>query len=79
MKYLYFSAPWCGPCRTLGPIMNEVATQVPVTKIDVDSDYESAQKYNVRNVPTVVLMNGESEVKRFVGVQPKNVYIQAAS
>jgi|14_taG_2_1085336.scaffolds.fasta_scaffold31778_2 thioredoxin 1 len=79
MKYLYFSAPWCGPCRTLGPIMNEVATQVPVTKIDVDSDYELAQKYNVRNVPTVVLMNGESEVKRFVGVQPKNVYIQAAS
>jgi|TARA_R100000951_G_scaffold115975_1_gene125945 thioredoxin 1 len=59
--------------------MNEVATQVPVTKIDVDSDYELAQKYNVRNVPTVVLMNGESEVKRFVGVQPKNVYIQAAS
>lgn len=83
MKYLYFSAPWCGPCRTLGPIMNEVATQVPVTKIDVDSDYELAQKYNVRNVPTVILVkteeHGESEVKRFVGVQPKNVYIQAAS
>ncbi len=77
MKYLYFSASWCGPCRTLGPIMNQVSAEVPVEKIDVDSQSDMAQKYNVRNIPTVVLVNGGSEVKRFVGVQPKDTYINA--
>lgn len=77
MKYLYFSAAWCGPCRTLGPIMNQVSQEVPVEKIDVDSQSDMALKYNVRNIPTVVLVNGETEVKRFVGVQPKDTYLNA--
>lgn len=77
MKYLYFSAAWCGPCRTLGPIMNQVSQEVPVDKIDVDSQSDIALKYNVRNIPTVVLVNGETEVKRFVGVQPKDTYLNA--
>lgn len=77
MKYLYFSAAWCGPCRTLGPIMNQVSQEVPVDKIDVDSQSDMALKYNVRNIPTVVLVNGETEVKRFVGVQPKDTYLNA--
>ena len=55
MKYLYFSASWCGPCRALGPIMNQVSSEVPVQKVDVDSEYELAQKFNVRNIPTVVI------------------------
>ena len=69
MKYLYFSAAWCQPCKTLSPIMNEVSTQISVEKIDVDLDYERAQQYGVRNIPTVVLVDGITEVKRFVGVQ----------
>ncbi len=77
MKYLYFSAQWCGPCRTLSPIMNEVSSFVSVEKIDVDVDYETAQKFGVRNIPTVVLVEGETEVKRFIGVQPKQNYINA--
>ena len=75
MKYLYFSASWCGPCRTLGPIMNEVSQQIPVQKVDVDSEFELASQYNVRNVPTVVLLDNGQEVKRFVGVQPKETYL----
>jgi thioredoxin 1 len=75
MKYLYFSASWCGPCRTLGPIMNEVSQQIPVQKVDVDSEFELASQYNVRNVPTVVLLDSGQEVKRFVGVQPKETYL----
>ena len=63
MKYLYFSAQWCGPCKTLSPIMNNVSSIVEVEKIDVDLDYERAQKYGVRNIPTVVLVEGETEVK----------------
>jgi|TARA_B100001094_G_scaffold303628_1_gene331899 thioredoxin 1 len=77
MKYLYFSAQWCGPCKSLSPIMNEVSSHVEVEKIDVDLDYEKAQKYGVRNIPTVVLVDGVTEVKRFIGVQPKQNYINA--
>lgn len=77
MKYLYFSAAWCGPCKTLSPIMNEVSAQISVEKIDVDLDYETAQKYGVRNIPTVVLVDGVTEVKRFIGVQPEQNYINA--
>ena len=75
MKYLYFSASWCGPCRTLGPIMNEVSQQIPVQKVDVDSEFELASQYNVTNVPTVVLLDSRQEVKRFVGVKPKETYL----
>ena len=77
MKYLYFSAAWCGPCKTLSPIMNKVSAQISVEKIDVDLDYETAQKYGVRNIPTVVLVDGVTEVKRFIGVQPQQTYINA--
>jgi thioredoxin 1 len=77
MKYLYFSASWCGPCKTLGPIMQQVATEVPVEKVDVDSNQQLAMQYSIRNVPTVVLVNGEGkEFARSVGVQPKEHYIQ---
>jgi len=77
MKYLYFSAQWCGPCRTLGPIMNQVSQEVSVEKIDVDSQSHMAQQYNVMNIPTVVLLNNGVEVKRFVGVQSKETYLNA--
>lgn len=77
MKYLYFSAQWCVPCRTLGPIMNQVSQEVSVEKIDVDSQSHMAQQYNVRNIPTVVLLKNGVEVKRFVGVQSKDTYLNA--
>jgi len=77
MKYLYFSAQWCGPCKTLSPIMNKVSSHIEVEKVDVDLDYERAQQYGVRNIPTVVLVDGVTEVKRFIGVQPKQNYINA--
>ena len=77
MKYLYFSASWCGPCKMLAPIMNDVSQQIPVQKVDVDSEFELASQYNVRNVPTVVLLDNGQEVKRFVGVQPKETYLNA--
>lgn len=77
MKYLYFFGTWCGPCKTLGPIMQQVATEVPVEKVDVDSNQQLAMQYSIRNVPTVVLVNGEGkEFARSVGVQPKEHYIQ---
>lgn len=77
-KYLYFSAKWCGPCETLGPVMNEVSSVITVDKIDVDNNQELAQKYGVRNIPTVVLLENGRELKRFIGVNPKETYINAA-
>jgi len=66
---LYFSAPWCGPCKALSPQMEEVAKSgIPVKKINIDYDAEFPAKYNVKNIPTSILcdLNG-TEIKRHVG------------
>lgn len=77
MKYLYFSAPWCGPCKQLAPKMELVAESVAVEKILVDSDTEITQKYGIRNIPTVVLIDENGvELERFVGVNPVEFYLE---
>ena len=75
MKYLLFSASWCGPCQTLKPVMEQVSKTIPVTKIDVDTDAQTVSDYGVRSVPTVVLIRDGREVKRFTGVQSLNTYL----
>jgi len=77
MKYLYFSAGWCSPCKVLSPIMAEVGQTVSVQKIDVDKQPDMASKYNVRSIPTVVLLDGDIQVNRFVGVQTKETLLNA--
>jgi|TARA_B100001093_G_scaffold62554_1_gene52568 thioredoxin-like negative regulator of GroEL len=57
--------------------MNKVSSHIEVEKVDVDLDYERAQQYGVRNIPTVVLVDGVTEIKRFIGVQPQQTYINA--
>ena len=52
-RLLYFSAPWCGPCRQLGPTMDQVARNYPVIKINVDEDSFQVQQFKIKNVPTV--------------------------
>ena len=77
MKYLYFSAPWCGPCKQLAPKMELVGESVAVEKILVDSDAETTQKYGIRNIPTVVLIDENGvELERFVGVNPVEFYLE---
>jgi len=77
MKYLYFSAGWCGPCRVLGPTMKRVESQgVPVNKVDVDSNPDLVTQYSVRSIPTVVLVDETGkEFARSTGVQPENFYL----
>ena len=77
MKYLYFSAPWCGPCKQLAPKMELVAEQVTVEKILVDLDMERTQEYGIRNIPAVILVddNGK-EIERFLGVNDVEFYLQ---
>ena len=70
-----FWAPWCGPCRMLGPIVEEVAKdyekKVKVGKLNVDESPEAAQKYGVMSIPTVIIFKGGEIVETMVGVQPK--------
>ena len=79
MKFLYFSAPWCAPCRMLGPTMEKVAAEgITVDKfnIDEDSNIDITSEYAVRSIPTVVLVDESGkEFARTVGAQPLNHYI----
>lgn len=68
-KLLKFKAVWCGPCKTLSNIMDGVDLGVEVVEIDVDVDTESAVKYNIRGVPTLILVDGDVELRRTSGVQ----------
>jgi len=75
-----FSAVWCGPCRALAPVMNEVKTQFSNVKFedyDVDVAYEEATKYGIRSVPTVIIEKNGVEVERFTGTSSKLAYINA--
>ena len=66
---LYFSAPWCEPCKVLSPQMDQIANQgIKVKKINIDYDTVFPKKYNVQSVPTCIVtdMNG-NEIKRHIG------------
>jgi len=67
-KIIYFSAPWCGPCKVLGPTMQKLSSELPITKINVDEDTNTSVKYGIRNVPTLVLVdNSGKELNRLIG------------
>jgi len=73
MKQLwYFTADWCAPCKALGPTMNRVAEQIQVNKINIDYEADVTQKYGVRNIPTVILVENGQEVRRFTGNRSYN-------
>ena len=75
-KLFYYSAPWCQPCQTLGPIMDQVAKTIPVIKVNIDYEADLAQRANVRAVPTVILVEGETEVRRFTCARSFNDVMQ---
>ena len=76
-----FWAAWCGPCRMVGPIIDEISKdydgRAVVGKVDVDANQEFAAKYGVRNIPTVLVFQNGEVVGRQVGVAPKNAYAEA--
>jgi len=75
-ELFYYTAPWCNPCQTLGPTMEEVAKQIPVRKQNIDyTDPAVLQAANVRSVPTVVLVEDGQELRRFTGVKSFNQII----
>jgi len=75
-----FWAVWCGPCRIVGPIVQEIGEEysekATVGKLDVDHNPESARKYGIRNIPTILYFKGGEVVDKQVGAVPKQVLVQ---
>jgi thioredoxin 1 len=74
-----FWAEWCMPCKMMTPILNEVVNEVDdkikICKLNVDSQQQLASKFGVRSIPTLIILKNGKEVKRFVGVKPKDFLI----
>ena len=73
-------APWCGPCRTVAPVLeelaNEMAGRVRVAKVNVDENPGTAKRFQVRSIPTLLVLKGGQEMERIVDVQPKDEIIR---
>jgi thioredoxin len=68
-EILYFSAEWCGPCKTLAPRMERLSNQINYRKIDVDKNQELSSEFSVRNIPTLILVQDGEAINRLVGLQ----------
>ncbi len=75
-----FWAPWCGPCRKLGPILDEVATEfgdkVKFVKMNTDDNLETAKNYSISGLPSLLVFKNGKAVERLVGLMPKSSIIQ---
>lgn len=74
-----FYAEWCGPCKMIGPIVEEVSgelTDVQIVKINVDEHSDIAQKYGVMSIPTLILFKDGKEVEKNIGFMPKEDLIE---
>jgi len=75
-----FWAGWCVPCKMMAPVLNDLTDEIKgkafVGKVDVEKYQSLAQKFNVRNIPTMVLLRDGKEVNRFVGIKTKDFLIK---
>jgi len=75
-----FWAAWCGPCRILGPIVDQLATdlsgRVRIGKLDVDANQMTASRYRVQSIPTMIIFQNGREVDRIVGAQSREAILQ---
>jgi len=73
-----FWAPWCGPCKMIAPTLNEIAEEnnsFTIAKVNVDQQQQLAQKYNIRNIPTMIVFKDGKEYKRITGVKSKKAIL----
>lgn len=67
-RVLKFAAEWCGPCKMLSNVIDGVETDVPIQEIDIDTNQDLAIQYGVRGVPTLIMLEGNTEIKRVSGM-----------
>ena len=71
-----FSAEWCGPCKALAPIVEQLADEyagrAKVAKLDIDNNHASAGQYDIQSVPTMIIFHNGQPVKKLVGLTPKD-------
>lgn len=68
-RVLRFTASWCGPCKMLAKNLESVSTNIPIEVVDIDENNEIAIDYGIRGVPTLIMLDGNTEMKRLVGMQ----------
>ena len=76
---LDFWAPWCGPCRMVAPIVEEIAAErddIVVGKVNVDEEMELAVKFGIVSIPTLILLKNGMEVEKIVGYRPKDAILE---
>jgi thioredoxin 1 len=69
-----FWAPWCGPCRIVGPVLEEIAAErddLKIVKMNVDDNQQTAAQYQVLSIPTMILFKNGTEVQKIIGAFPK--------
>ncbi len=70
-----FWAEWCGPCKMLGPVIDELASdydgKAKIGKMDIDNNREAAVTYGIQSIPSIIIFKNGEEVNRFVGISPK--------
>lgn len=74
-----FFATWCGPCKILGPILEDVADEVEgvtIIKVNVDENHDLSVKYGIRNIPTILAFKSGENVDKFVGVKKKEEVVE---
>lgn len=75
-----FWAAWCGPCKLMGPVLNDLAEEVDgkvtIAKLNVDEAKATASKFSVRSIPTLILFKNGKEIHRFVGVKTKDYLLK---
>ena len=78
--FVDFWAEWCGPCRMVGPAVEQIAKvmsgRVKVVKLNVDESQEIALKYGVQSIPSLIIFKGGKEVGRTIGAMPKESYLK---